>query len=415
MADTTVSTAVSSVLDDRDVLWGPYWVSPSIGYIIYVNSYSDLSYARTTNSGNTWSLTTIEKGTCVKASCWFDKETPDISGNKLHITWLDSATNDCYYRNLDLSTNTLGTKRTVDSTITVDTAPLNNRICITKSLSGNILVAFSTQTEIECYKSTDEFATSPTNISDVYETATEEDYCLLFPANTGDNNDAAAIFWDRSANIISLKMYDDSANSWSETTIASSVFESINYRNIDGAVRHSDNHILIAFHSNDDTTTDDLMTYDLTPNSIASPTVTAKTNVFTDQAESAQVGIIINQQNDDVYVAHLKGGTWLTSVDVVFHKSTDDMSTWGTEQSYSEAAADDNRLVSGGRTVGNAGGRIQWVWYNDDLTDLFINEVNDIEISSTGRSHSFNGVSNANISSINGISKSNINKVNGVQ
>ncbi len=175
-------------------------------------------------------------------------------------------------------------------------------------------------------------------------------------------------------------MYDDSGDSWTETSIAGSMVDDASHINMDGAVRHSDSHVLLAAHSNDDSTTDDLRTWDLTVDSIASPTVTAKANVVTDQAESGQAAVFINQQADDVYVAYLKGGQWNVTVDVVYHISTDDMDSWGAEQAYSEQAADDVRRVQAGRVVGDDGGRYQPAFYDDDDTDIFVNEVNDIEI-----------------------------------
>ena len=90
--------------------------------------------------------------------------------------------------------------------------------------------------------------------------------------------------------------------------------------------------------------------------------------------------MFINQQNNDVYCAYLKGGTWLSAVDVVFHISTNGMTGWGTEQAYSEDTAADLRIVCAGRTVGDNGGRYQPAWFDTTLNDIFINENNDVEI-----------------------------------
>jgi hypothetical protein len=314
----------------------------------------------------------------MQVAAWYDKETPGDAGTLVHIAWSDSDDN-VLYATVDVSDGTVGTIRTVDTGVTIGTTSSLERVAITKTVSGNIIVAFSTQVEIECYKSSDNFATAGTDIADVFETATEEDWVLLFPADV-DAGDACALFWDRSADEISLKMYDDSGNTWTETSISGSMVDDANHMNMDGSIRHSDNHLLMAAHSDDDTTTDDLKTWDLTVNSIAAPTVTAKTNVVTDQAESAQCSVFINQQNDDVYVAYLKGGTWTATVDVVFHKSANGMGTWAGESAYSESAADDFRLVHAGRTVGDAGGRYQPSFYDDDDLDIYINETNDVEI-----------------------------------
>lgn len=387
MADTIVDVAANAVADDKDGLWGPYWSDVNTGVIVYVDSGFDISFARTTDKGANWNITEIEAGTVRQLAVWYDKETPGDTGTLVHIAWLDSAdaegSQDARYVTVDVSDGGVGAIRTVDGDLTVDNLSRNNRIAITKAVNGRMLVAFSTQTEIECYKSAETsapyFAAAATDIADVFETATQEDWVILFPANV-DAGDCCALFWDRSTDELSVKMYDDSDDSWTETSISGSMVDDSIHKAMDGAVRHSDNHVEIAAHSNEDDAGDDLLTWDLTVDSIASPTITAKANIFTDQGESAQVSVHINQQNDDVRVAYLKGGTWQATVDVVYHLSDDGMGSWGAEQAYSEAAADDIRLVPAGRTVGDDGGRYQPCFYNSDLRDIFVNETNDVEI-----------------------------------
>ncbi len=386
MADTLAVDLVFTALDLGNSLWGPYWSDASTGVIVYMDNGADLSFERTTDKGAAWTKTEIQAGNGEHIAVWYDKETPGDTGTLLHIAWLDNVdaagSEDARYVTVDVADGSVGTIRTVDGTLTVSGFSQENRIAITKTVNGNIIVAFETQTEIACYKSADNFATAGTSIADVYETAAQEDWCLLFPADV-DAGDACALFMDRDGGAITLKMYDDSADSWTETAIVSISPDQL-YIGMDGAIRHSDKHLLAVFHNNNDTTTDDLKAYDLTVNSIASPTVTAKTDVFTNQAESAQAAIFINQQNDDVYVTYLKGGTWEATVDVVYHKSTDGMGTWDAESAYSESAADDFRLVSSGRSVGDSGGRFQPAFFDDDDVDIYVNEVNDVEIAAVG-------------------------------
>jgi len=377
MADTSVETEISSSTDERG-LWGPYWSDKDTGVIVFIDNLSDLSFARTIDAGATWATTEIEAGDARHATAWYDKETPGDSGTLVHIAWLDATAGAAYYITVDVDDGLEGTKRTIQSSLTVSTTPKDLRIALTKTVNGNLLCAFSTQSEIECLRSTDS-GVNWTDRDNPYESGAEEDWLLLFPADV-DAGDAAGIFWDRTADELSLKMYDDSANTWTETSIATSMVEDAIHLTMDAAVRHSDGHILLAAHSNDDNATDDLMTWDLTVNSIASPTVNnAKTNIFTNQDVSGFAAVVINQQNDDVYVAYLKGTTWEAEGHVVYHKSDDDMATWGTEQAYSETL-DDNRIIQGGRTIGNDGGRVQFVFYNDDNTEIYVNLVNDIEI-----------------------------------
>jgi len=379
MADTAVATSVSNNAESTPAPWGPYWIDTQTAIIVFADSGNDISFARTTNGGANWSVTQIEAGTHTAIAAWFDKETPGNSGTLVHIIWTDAADSEVKYVTVDVSDASVGTIRTIDSGLTIgDTA--ENKVAITKTVSGNLIVAFMTPGEIETYKSIDS-GENWTSRTDFYEGTgfADRDWLLLFPSNTGDDDDVAGVYLDISSSTISIKMYDDSENSITETTVSTGITSDEFAINMDASLRLSDNHILIASHTDDDDAGDDLLTWDITPDSISSPTVTAKTNIFTNQGESGKAAIIINQQNDDVYVAYQKGGTFPSLVDLVFHKSDDGMGTWGSEAAYSETT-DDNRSLHGGRTITNSGGRIQWSWYNDDLIDIFVNLVNDIEI-----------------------------------
>jgi hypothetical protein len=380
MADTVVDSNPAGGSDQRRALSGPYWYDENNGLVVGINNFEDGATWYTDDGGATWSETTIETGNCKRIRAWFDGETPGDSGSQVAITWMDVDTDDVKFVLVDASDGTHGTIRTIDSTNTVSNNNNQNRLALTKTKGGNYIVAYSTQTEIECYKSSDAFATAGTDIADVMETATQEDWIKIYPANTSDDNDAVAIFGDRSSSELSMKMWDDSAGTWTETSIVSSISFNINYCPYDAAVRHSDGKVLLAVHTDDDTTTDDLVTYTLTVDSIASPSAAAGANIFTNQAESALAAVAIDQQSDDVYVAYAKGGTWYDTVDIVFHKSTDDMVSWGSEQAYSEAAADDFRVIGSPRSIGDNGGKIQWSFYNKDTIDHYVNLVNDVEI-----------------------------------
>ncbi len=386
MADTTVVNNANANLYTTIGPWGPYWIDKDIGIIVYIDSSNNLVYTRTVNGGIDWSASIISFDNVTNIACWFDQETPEDNGTLVHIAFLETSGLDTVrHVTIDISDGTEGTETGI-AAITVSVTSSENRIAITKTLSGNLLVALSTQTEIECYRSIDD-GVNWTSRADVFEIATDKDWLLLFPANTGDDNDACALFNDRASNQLRLKMYDDSENTWTSTFVAGKI-DSDTYIEMDGAIRHSDKHLLVISHSNPPSTNNDLVAFDLTVDSIADPTITQKTNVITDQDDSIQAAIIINQSNDDVYAAYLKGGTWEDTVDVVFHKSTDGMDNWGAEQAYNETT-DDLRSIHGGRTIGFDGGRIQWSWFNDDIDDILVNLVNDIEIAASLRPKDF--------------------------
>lgn len=376
-ADTLVSV-VDGALYAKNALAGPYWLDTDKAAIIFINGSQDMYYASTTDAGANWSSSSVMTGTVKHAASWFDQETPGDSGTLVHMAWVNRITDGIYYNTVDINSGQLGTQRTVDSSVTVDDVS-SHRMAISKTVSGNLILCFSTLVEVGCYKSTDA-GVNWTAIADAYETASESDWLMLYPADTGDDDDAMGIFWDVSASELSIKMYDNSANSWTETSIATSMANASSYMNMDAVIRHSDNHILLAAWNAVDTPNADFLTWDLTVDSISSPTVTAKTNVLTDQIDAAQAGMVINQQNDDIYLAYLKGTAFTATVDVVYKKSTDGMATWGVETTYSEGASDDFRIVDGGHTIDNDGGYIQFSFFEDDLNNLFVNLNNDVAI-----------------------------------
>ena len=401
MADITVES--SAELETHLIgLCGPYYTDTDTAYIIYPDSSNDLVYKKSSDGGATWgSAVSIKTGDIQGISCWFDQETPGDTGTKIHIAYMDLTTNTTFYRDLDTNGDTLGTERTILSGITVSTFEINNQIGITKAVGGNLLVAFDTDTDTEeyFYRSTDSGAnwTSRTALT---EATTDADFFLLFPASTADNADIGALFWDRSANAVSIKMYDDSANTWTESTPANLTgMTDTTWPSWDMAVRHSDNSVILAIWNTTDSASGDMETFEITTGSIASPVSTQLTNIVTNQAESGQSAVMINQQNDDLYVAHLKGGTWQSSLDVVFYKSTDDGSTWGSEQAYSEGTADDLRFVAGGRTIGDDGGKIQWAFFNEDFSDIYVNTTNDVDIAAGGTTTSTSSTSTSTTTS----------------
>jgi hypothetical protein len=194
------------------------------------------------------------------------------------------------------------------------------------------------------------------------------------PGNETDEDDIWCIYWDRSADELSLKVYDNSEDSWSEFSILTSMVDDATYYQMSAAPRHSDNHVILVAWSELNAASADLFLFDIGASDDISTTGVPLAN--TD--ESAQVAVLVNQQNNNIYVAYLKGGTWEATVDVKYKKSTDGGTTWGSEQTYSEAAADDLRGVWAGISIGADGGRFQPTFFNDDLDDLFVNVVNSI-------------------------------------
>ncbi|KKM97936.1 hypothetical protein LCGC14_1163010 [marine sediment metagenome] len=385
MADITVGTSVQSLLHRKSVRAGPVWINTNAAYIFYVDGSADLVYQKTSDGGATWAAAvSVKAATLIKTSIWYDRWTPGNAGRLIHIAYSEADGDDILYRNLNTLDDSLSTEVTVFAGASFTNGNWDTGVVdIVRARGGNLYLAFwgDADGEFGFYRSTDngDTWTSRAQLAD----GNAVDLILLMPGNEDDADDIWCVYWDVSVNIITVKVYDDSENDWPiETLISAGMDNSISFYQMSAALRHSDNHVIIAAWSEVDAATADLKVWDavlsLTPADVA---VTALANVATDLDASAQVAVLINQQNNDIYVAYLKGGELQATVDVVYKKSTDGGTTWGSEQAYSEAAADDIRALWAGISIGPDGGRFQPTFFNIDLTDLFINLVNTIYIS----------------------------------
>lgn len=382
MADTIVTAADTTIFNSRG-LWGPYWVSPLIGCIIYVDANVDVAARKTTDGGATWGAAVVlEAELCDQMQAVFDRQVVGDTGDKVHIAYVSGTSDTLRYSNYDISANAwAGVVSTAHNASGTDNS---NKVFITKTKSGNILCgAVNSGVASIAVKLASPWS-SMSAITSPYE-ANANDATLggVYVSGTGDDNDGGIFFWDTSANAISVKLYDDSGNSWTETAIASGFTLNTTYHGWSCAVRHSDGvNVLVAWTDTDPATAvADLKVYTVLANSIAAPTLANLTDVVTNVTENAQVDVFINQSNDDIYVSYLIGGTFTSTVDVKYRLSTDDASTWsGAAQTVSEDAADDNRLLGSSHMAAADGGRFQPVWFNDDLNNNYNNLNTDVEI-----------------------------------
>lgn len=373
MANVIVATGVKDDLN-RGVNLHTFVINETTGYTFLINSANDLIIRKTTDKGVTYSTVQTITGTIINFFAVWAQDTDGITDTLIHFVTADSVTDLIVWNALDTSDDTLVGAVTVSSPTAVDTSEKLNRVNIGVAGNGDIGVAFSTQTNIGFFVSANG-GTSWTGKANVHEVATQEDYVLLFDANV-DAGDFLAIFVDRSANLVTAKMFDASAGggsgTWTESSVGSMVDEG-GQLSMDGAIRFSDAHLMLTYHSDFDNTTDDLLCFDINPNSIASPGVTAKTNIFTNVDNSAECGLQVNQQNDDIRVSYLLGGTWLIIMGVKAKLSTDGMGVWGGEIDINIDADDDYRLVKVARSATDNGSYFLPNYYDDD--DLLI--IND--------------------------------------
>lgn len=305
-------------------------------------------YRKSTDDGLTWSIPVqiaIITNAEAHYSVWYDRWTSGDSGNLIHI-WVVNSSDDVVYYNLTVTTDTLSSVATVVALTSASSTA--GHISGAKARGGNLYIAYDIDggTELDFYRSTDGGVNWTDRATPWEGTA---DYIHLFPGNEADNQDMWAIFWDTSANEISLKTYDDSGDSWAETSISGSMVEALvttgGISQFSGAIRHSDGHLIMAAWNGRDTGADDLMVWDI--NGAAS--ITALTNVITNTDDCANAAVQIDQATNDIYVYYAgksDGSQTLgSSVGVYYKASTDDGATWGAEAALEETLDDIRQLV----------------------------------------------------------------------
>lgn len=322
------------------------FVSTMVGYFFYIETGTGaFVYSKTTDGGATWGAAVTVKSAATQCAydVWFDQWTPGDSGTKIHLTYFDVTNDDVFYRSLDTASDTLGTERTVFNGATA-IAGRGNFSSITKTRSGLLYVAYDIDagTEKGFHRSTDGGTTWSASLSSTFIEATI-DQCKLFPASgTGDDDDCWALYQDASADALTLKLWDSSAAAAVESATLTALGENTTDLTgqywFDGAVRHSDGHLIVvaktaAFGAPGNTVVSDVT---------STSTFTTKTNVSTGTDDHAWPQIFIDQTTNDLYVAYngkRDGSEGLGgSSKVWYSKSTDGGASWGAEQPYMEGA-----------------------------------------------------------------------------
>lgn len=303
-------------------------------YALFINHLSDLVYSKSTDGGKTWeSPVVVFAGTVVNLSVWYDRWS-NISAGLIHCAYTDSGIDDTLYRTIDTeNSDALSTETTIFSGAT--TAIPGSAISICRARGGNVYC----RTVIDAGAEGGFFRLTNANVPNgawdaartINETLATLDQAILLPGWAADNQDMMLVFWDVSANEISMQLYDDSADSWSETSISGSMVEnnpSNGYPNFAAVVDIANSrNILVAWNAAD-TANQDLLGWTLTESAVTAFTTPPVLNAV-DDCTCCALSI---DSNGYLYVAFFGNPdgseTYLNSLNLYMKVSRDYGETW---------------------------------------------------------------------------------------
>lgn len=353
------------------------------GYTFYRDSNNTCVYSKTTDGGNTWgSAVTVDSQTdCLEIVIWYDRWTPgDSTGNYIHISTMDSGDDDLFYNRLDTTSDTLlmGSAPVNVSTSSGQVPSLANTVnaqTITKATDGKIYMAVNDVSDsfvVSCSASCEtesnwtEVGTSPYDSTN--------DFNLLVPLSGGNvmtiNRDISAddirsAIWD-GANWSGWTNIDINAPENSTFDVGMSVTVDVDTGSIYLAYVADNNDMVTADH-------------DIRTAVYTSGVWTNKTDVLTNVSGRGihNTAIAYDQNKGDVYVSYAIEDTigTPTSANIYWKKSTDGMTTWGTEQGPINTTSGN---IYGPSLNLNSHERIYATWYDPAVNDRFGNTVADI-------------------------------------
>jgi hypothetical protein len=392
VAETNLIGATSTDTQTHDTkgVHGPFWINNKVGAFVAHESGDVVGFYRTTDGDQgasaTWTRIAAYSGKIETLDAWFDQQTPGNTGTKLHCCSIDSTNNLVKYYSLDINDGTASTPVTV-FTITTAIGSSSHSTSIVRARSGLLYCTGRADTTGSDMRSSDDGGlTWSATLADPHDAVpTVDDYVELFPANTGDDDDIAAIHVDASGLAVTGKMYDASLDTWTETATIINMLEvhaSFRKGQVDAVYDLGLDGIVIAAVTRIDHVTADLEVATMIPDSIATPTIANRTNVKTDTVEMGHCRLFTTPGGGDLYCFYAIGATnWTVDHEILHKISADNGDTWGSEQANIVDSPDDIHPVSLGAVSPTNGGRLLPIWNNDDLLKVHANAPNfDLEI-----------------------------------
>lgn len=307
-------------------------------YWVFLDFLGQIAFKKSSDGGLTWSnFTSIKTAvTFTQMSVWYDRWS-GIAAGLIHIAYTDTSAHDTFYRTIDTeNSDTLSTETVIFSGVSAVAAGSSISIC--RSRGGNVYcrVCIDAGAEGGFFRLPN--ANVPNGAWDAARSVNEAlatlDMGILLPGFAADNQDMILIFWDASANEVSRQLYDDSANTWSETSIQTSMVDvaaSSGYPQFAAAVDITNSRIILIAWNGVDTSNADLLCWTVTDS-----TITAKTDVVTNSTDDQGIcSISIDLQTGywwAFYAGKSDGSeTYSSALNMYCKVSQDSGTTWGAE------------------------------------------------------------------------------------
>lgn len=384
-AQVTIDTSVQNQASRHDgSAPASVFVSDQVGYVFYgeAATANTCVYKKTTNGGSTWgSPVTVSPTNCRHVTVWYDRWTPgDDTGNYIYIITANSTAEDLMYNRLDTSTDTL---QLGSSPVAISSSPgpaktntfenHDNYPAISKSTNGTVYAGVhDSDTSGQSYvlrcaascNTASNWSDTSAGLKESTNVEAKNFGMVLEPLSSGD---MMLIVSDTDLDDILSKVFDEGTDTWdgSWTTVDTDAAFNATYAGLGlgAAVDKRTGDIYIAYTGdgipfNDGN--DDVRTAIYSGGSW-----TAKTDVVTNYASA---GIITPQLSFDentgsVYVAYLSGVSG--SANINWKKSTDGMTSWGTEQGTVNTTAS---VLYGMRITPQSNERVHLMWTDGTAT-----------------------------------------------
>lgn len=188
-----------------------------IGYTFYVDSNNYCVYKKTEDGGATWGSTVnvFASNTCLGIAIWYDKWTPGLSTEDIHIVYINSA--DTFYTYLDSSDVLATALNASGANQGGGFSNGQNAPSITVSTTGEKYLGIVDNSDTFVLRCSTGCTTSINNWTEAGTNpfgGAASDWVILMPISNGD---ILGIWWDVSADDIKSMEFEDTLGSWSGT------------------------------------------------------------------------------------------------------------------------------------------------------------------------------------------------------